>query len=659
MRNFFSRSEPIEPPPPPIVTGKALDVLVVESDQKFLKKLTDMMRSARLPDNDTYLNIIPASNLRDAIDKIENHRYDIILTDVNLSDASCFLVLEELIEFGNKTPIIVLSNITNWSMIMQSAQAGISDFLLKKTLDSDVMMRSVFYAIERDRLELKVTRAEGTYRSLVDILPVGLFRSNAEGKLSYANNVFANLLNRTPESLEGQLFNNILPGGVARTSLQGIDKVSTENATVELEIPLGTESNPQLTVLCVATPLYDQYGKVEGVQSVVLDVTNQKQIQADKEASHTLGALQSGLSIMANELNNAMAPILLDAENLRDSDTSEIPKETIERIESSVQKARSVLRPFLVSTQRVGPRSEPLDPYKIILHSLAEVKQELPTRIQLETSIPERLKTIEGDASLLHKMLVNVMDNAVDSMPDRGLIHVSASLDVLDTTSEQCQSLDLRPGEYLHVVVKDQGEGIPPHLMQRVFEPFYTTKQKPHTGVGLTETLGIVKSHKSNLRLVSHTSTGTQFHVYLPIDSKKVETVGKINGVKTSNLHQGKKLILLADDEENIVKSATMLLRHNGYKVISAANGAEALSKFSERQSEIGLVITDYAMPLMDGPDLIKAIRKISPTVSIVLCTGLEIQDSMDEMNGLDVNGTMFKPFTAAALAETISKLNA
>ena len=656
MRNFFSRSETVEAPQVPKPTGKALDVLVVESDQKFLKKVTSMIRSARLPDSETYLNIIPAGNLRDAIDKIENHRYDIILTDVNLSDASGFLVLEELIEFGNKTPIIVLSNITNWSMIIQSAQAGISDFLLKKTLDSDVLMRSVFYAIERNRLELKVTRAEGTYRSLVDILPVGLFRSNSQGKFTYVNSVFANLLKRTPEAMEGESIRDVISGEGAEKLRKGIDKVLTDNSTAELEIPLTSDDNPQLTVLCVATPLYDQYGKVEGVQCVVLDVTNQKQIQAEKQASHTLGTLQSGLSIMANELNNAMAPILLDAENLRDNASSEIPKDTIERIESSVQKARSVLRPFLVSTQRVGPRSEPLDPYKIILHSLADVKKNMPDRIQLETGIPERLKSINGDASLLHKMLVNVMDNAVESMPERGLIRVSASLDALDSTSDLCQSLELRPGEYLHVVVSDQGDGIPPHLVQRVFEPFYTSKQKPHTGVGLTETLGIVKSHKGNLKLVSHINSGTQFHVFLPIEDKKNKAAEKAGGIEAHKMHQGKKLILLADDEENIVKSASMLLRHNGYQVISAPNGADALSKFSERQSEIGLVITDYPMLVMDGPALIKAIRKISPTVSIVLCTGLEIQDSMDGIGGLDVNGTMFKPFTAATLAETIKK---
>jgi len=99
-----------------------------------------------------------------------------------------------------------------------------------------------------------------------------------------------------------------------------------------------------------------------------------------------------------------------------------------------------------------------------------------------------------------------------------------------------------------------------------------------------------------------------------------------------------------------------MLLRHKGYKVISASNGAEALSKFSEHQAEIGLVITDFAMPVMDGPALIKAIRQISPSVGIVLCTGMEMQDTCDEISGLDINGTIFKPFSASALAETVSE---
>jgi len=238
MLRLFDRNQTEEAPPPPKPTGDALDVLVVESDPKFLQKLTTMVQNARVPENASYLNMDSADCLRDAIDKVERRRYDIILTDVNLADASGFLVLEELIEFGNRTPIIVLSNITNWSMIIQSAQAGISDFLLKKSLDADVLMRSVFYAIERNRLELKVTRAETSYRSLVDILPVGLFRSNTMGRFTYVNSVFANLVDRTSESLEGVDFNKVFYGECAEKLKQTLAKVVTSNTTVEVELPI-------------------------------------------------------------------------------------------------------------------------------------------------------------------------------------------------------------------------------------------------------------------------------------------------------------------------------------------------------------------------------------------------------------------------------------
>jgi PAS domain S-box-containing protein len=501
-----------------------------------------------------------------------------------------------------------------------------------------------------------VTRAETSYRSLVDILPVGFFRSNTTVKFTYVNNVFANLVDRTAESLEGVEFNKVFYGESSEKLKHTLSKVITSNTTVEVELPIYKDGIHQRTLLCVATPLYDQYGKPEGVQSVLLDVTHQKQIQADKEASNTLGTLQSGLSTMANELNNALAPILLDAENLRDSDLSGIPKDTIDRIESSVQKARSVLRPFLVSTQKVGPRSELLDAHKIILHSLADVKNGLPAYLKLETSLPKRLKSVQGDASLLHKMLVNVLKNASESMAHQGLISVGAGLELLDVTSDTCLSLDLKPGEYLHITIRDQGQGIAPHLVQRVFEPFYTTKEDPHTGVGLTETLGIVKSHYGNLRLVSEPSSGTNFHIYLPVTDNETRPAAKnkyiVPAVQSA---KGKNLILFADDEDNIIKSASLLLRHKGYKVISASNGAEALSKFSEHQAEIGLVITDFSMPVMDGPALIKAIRQISPSVSIVLCTGMETQDSCDEISELDINGTIFKPFRGSTLAEIVA----
>ncbi|MDB4665422.1 response regulator, partial [Verrucomicrobia bacterium] len=441
MINIFKRrqDEPA-PPQPKNSEGSHIELLLVESDQRFLKKLLPMIRTARLPDNTSNLNLDVAGSLRDAIDKLEKGRYDIILTDISLSDASGFLVLEELISYGEQSPIVVLSNITNWSMIIQSAQAGISDFLIKKTVDSDVLMRSIFYAIERRRLELKVNRAEKTYRSLVDILPMGLFRTDKTGLFTYSNAFLSEMMGIKVAEMQDRALGEIFQGESGNRLHQGLEKAMTSSSTVELELPFEGEGEKNLIALFVATPLYDFYGKVEGVQSVVVDITNQKQIQAEKEATNALGVLQSGLSTMANELNNALAPILLDAENLRDQVGSDNPPEMIERIEHSVQKARSVLRPFLVSSQPLGPRSELLDPSKIIRHSLDKARVVFSSAISLETNLPDELKSIKGDASLFHKMVLNIVSNAGESMPEGGVVRISANLECLETGDDLCEA---------------------------------------------------------------------------------------------------------------------------------------------------------------------------------------------------------------------------
>lgn len=640
----------------PVKSGTAIDVLVVESDPKFLLHLNNMVRTAHMPDNKSYFEIDSAGSLREAIDKLTERRYDIILTDVNLADASGFLVLEELVEFCNHVPIIVLSNITNWSMIIQSAQAGISDFLLKKTLDPDILMRSIFYAIERNRLELKMNRTEDSYQSLIDILPLGLFRIDSKGNFSYANRIFADMVGLPLKGIEDKRFKDIITSEFTEKFQNALDKIIAENTKVEIEIPVQRENELPLTLLCIGTPLHNDLGEVEGIQGVLVDTTSQKQIQAEKHTADTLGALQSGLSKMANELNNSMGSILLDSQNLRDSDVSDVSEAAIKRIEAAVQKARSVLRPFLVSAEQVGPRSEVLDPSKILTPIIEEIKASLPDHLQIESHISDQLESFEGDASLIRKMILNVIHNAVESMPEKGNLSLHVGMDNLDVASSLCESLDLQPGRYLHVIVSDQGPGIPPHMFQRVFEPFYTSKEQPHSGIGLTETLGIIKSHKGNVKMESYVGKGTQFHIYLPVYECKARTIPKTEASNSTQPPSGRRTILLVDDEANILMSANMLLRHFGYQVITASNGADALTKYSEHQSEIGLVITDYSMPVMNGPALIHALREMSPSIKIVLCTGLEMQSSMEGISALELDGTLFKPFNATTLSEMVSK---
>ena len=233
--------------------------------------------------NEKSLKLTPIDNLRDASELLKRQKFDIILTDVNLSDASGFLVLQELIEFGNHTPVIVLSNITNWSMIIQSAEIGISDFLLKKTLDAGVLMRSVFYAIERRNLELKASWAENNYHSLVDALPVGLFRSDTVKNITYANSFFANMVDRTAESIIGNTVIEVIGAGASGEQFtQALERVMDSRVAGEFELCIERNPEVRFSVLCIATPFYNQFGKLDGVQCVVFDATFQRHLHSNK-----------------------------------------------------------------------------------------------------------------------------------------------------------------------------------------------------------------------------------------------------------------------------------------------------------------------------------------------------------------------------------------
>lgn len=635
------------------------NILVVESDERFLKKLASMLSSANLPDKSTIksLNISTALNLRSAIDTLEASHFDVVLTDVNLEDASGFLVLEELLAFGKGTPIIILSNITNWAFLIKTAQVGISDFLLKKTLNVDTLMRSIFYAIERKKLEFKASHLEKLYRSLVEILPIGLARVDVDGNLNYVNDVIAQLLDHAPGEMLGVDVHESLKGIGFSANQHSLRKVFDYGETVEFNLSTEMPDQSVKHFHFLATPITGNQEVVVGAQCILVDVTRPMLVQHEADCSRSLHVLQSGVGKLAHELNNSLTPILLDAQNLKSvGNTSAAIDVPVRRIERAVQKARSVLRPFLFSSQKVGPRSELININKVLDGFIQDYRVEAPANLKIECQFDTCEAPFKGDASLICKMLVNLFDNASESMPDGGLVRSTLREVVLDESSTHFNALELKPGPYLLLTVSDQGCGIPPHLLQRVFEPFYTIKPKPHNGIGLTETLGIIKGHHGAIHIESRVSAGTKVSLYIPIANMLVETFPSGCSRSLIPKYEKRNTILLVDDEESILESAQLLVEKLGFEVIIAKNGAEALNQFAQRRTDISLVITDYQMPVMNGPSLIKALREISPSVSIILCTGLEAQESVDLIVGLEVDATLFKPFTARMLELEIKR---
>jgi CheY-like chemotaxis protein len=257
-----------------------------------------------------------------------------------------------------------------------------------------------------------------------------------------------------------------------------------------------------------------------------------------------------------------------------------------------------------------------------------------------------------GDPNQLHQVFMNLCVNARDAMPHGGrLILTLKNVDVDELFADM--NPDAKAGPYTMISVTDSGAGIPLAIQNKIFEPFFTTKEiGKGTGLGLSTTITIIKSHGGFITLYSEQGKGALFKVFLP--TLRNSALPKATQVQQSHLPQGDgELVLVVDDEETIRTVTQKTLERFNYRVVLASNGAEAVAVYAKRGSEIALVLTDMAMPIMDGPALFVALIALDPKVKIVGCSGHASNHSVSQAMGAGIRHFIPKPYTAETLLKT------
>ncbi|HRH40847.1 MAG TPA: ATP-binding protein, partial [Pyrinomonadaceae bacterium] len=284
------------------------------------------------------------------------------------------------------------------------------------------------------------------------------------------------------------------------------------------------------------------------------------------------------------------------------------------------------------------------------------LRDTLPKSIAVKFFVPDNLWTISADPTQLHQVLMNLSVNARDAMPTGGTLTLKAENVSIDTDYAQMHP-DASPGKFVLITVGDTGCGIAPENLDKIFEPFFTTKELDKgTGLGLSTVLGIIKNHQGFINFYSEPERGTRFDVYLPA----IETFEQkiTSDERKTELPRGRgELILIVDDEEAIRKITRWTLEKHGYRVLTAANGEEALNLYAENKDEIAVVLTDMMMPVMDGGSTVRALLEINPQQIIIAASGLlEIHATQtDKLKG--VNLFLPKPFTAEKLLQSLARL--
>jgi len=403
----------------------------------------------------------------------------------------------------------------------------------------------------------------------------------------------------------------------------------------------------------IETVRKDDLGQVEWVVGTNLDVTERRQMEAKllrSERMESLGTLASGV---AHDLNNILTPIILATEMLHTEDAPPIRESLLKSISECARRGANVVNQVLTFARGNNKGERKTLQLSGIVGDMEKFMVEtFPRSITITRDIPSDLWHIRADPTQLHQVLLNLCINARDAMPEGGNIFIKAENAEIDEHFASMM-LNAKAGDYVALSIIDTGIGIPQKIINKIFDPFFTTKAMGKgTGLGLSTTLGIVRSHGGFISVKSDPGHGAAFKVFLP--RQREEPTEQSQVVNTEFLRGNGETILLVEDEELIARAAVMVLERNGYKGLTATNGAEGLALYVKHVNEIDLVITDIMMPVMNGLQLSRSIKKINPQANVIASTGRATELQEAELHALGVHVILRKPYMARTLLATL-----
>lgn len=363
-----------------------------------------------------------------------------------------------------------------------------------------------------------------------------------------------------------------------------------------------------------------------------------------------IGTLAGGI---AHDFNNILSPIIGYTELTMD----DIPEDSqarkyLEKILKATNRAKELVQQILMFSRQDCQERKPLKVQNLIKEALKLLRATIPATVEINCDVGEDCGPIMGDPTQIHQVIMNLCTNAYHAMQETGG-SLDVSLKEIDISYEQTRErLGMKLGKHLQLTVKDAGHGMEPEVLERIFEPYYTTKkQGKGTGLGLSVIDGIVKNHGGDITVSSQPGKGAVFNIYLPvIDHIDVET----ESAETTIAANGSERILLIDDEEQIIDFEQQILERLGYKVISKTDSEEALEEFAAQPDQFDLVITDMTMPKMTGDQLARKMMDIKPEIPVILCTGFNEAITEEKALAMGIDKFVMKPIVKDKLANTI-----
>ena len=478
-----------------------------------------------------------------------------------------------------------------------------------------------------------------------------IIRNVEDEKIIFWNNGAENLYGWSAEEAAGRPIGEIVVTDANQR--EAATEVLLSTGEFHGEIKQMAKDGREITVNCRATLIRNSDGSPRSVLFINTDVTEQKKLETQLLRSQRLESIGTLAGGVAHDLNNILTPILVCSQTLAEGHLSEKDRRSaLSMIEQSARRGASVVKQVLTFARGIEGERVLIQPRHLIDEIIDIARKTFPKSIEIRSSYPANLWSIQGDPTQLHQVLLNLSVNARDAMPNGGTLNFAAENFSADE-HYAAMTPGAKAGPYLSLSVTDSGMGMARATIDKIFDPFFTTKEVGKgTGLGLSTALGIVKSHGGFISIYSELRQGTTFKIFLPAtmsdeDVQKSQTASvPVNG-------NGEQ-ILIVDDEANILKVTKMIFEKHNYRVLSASDGPEALALFAQKMKDIGGVVTDISMPYMDGVALVRALKKMKSDIPIIASTGQGDQPGVDELEALGVTNFLTKPYNTEKLLVTV-----
>ena len=516
------------------------------------------------------------------------------------------------------------------------------------------------YITDRKIAEDALRKSEAHLRTLIDTIPDLVWLKDLDGIYLSCNSKFERFFGAKESDIAGKTDYDFVDKELA-DFFREKDKIAMAAGMPSIneeEITYADDGHKEL-LETVKTPMYTNENKLIGVLGVARDITYRKRAEEEKaklkiqlaqaQKMESIGTLAGGI---AHDFNNILYPLIGFAEMLQEDLEQNSPEhESVTEIFHAALRAKDLVKQILAFSRQIDQTLKPVRLQSILKEAFKLLKSSIPTTIGIELNINPDCGMVVADPTQIHQIVMNLATNAYHAMQDSGG-QLNVSLDQVEIDAESLGFSELLIGKYALLKVIDTGAGIEKEVMDKIFDPYFTTKETGKgTGLGLSVVQGIVKSCHGDIQVYSEPGKGTEIYVYLPIMKK----ITKIDSPDPSQTIQGgKERILLVDDEEMIVKMEKQMLERLGYHVTTGIGSIEALDLFKENPDTFDLMITDMTMPHMTGLQLAGKIKDIRFDIPIIICTGFSDQINEKTFRKMGIQGYVLKPVIKREIAKTI-----